>query len=127
MAQPEFDPESGLMQFANVGLNSLLALDGQVLAAMVDLLGRSKDFGSLSERRRQYKNLIQEWLWDYKRTVFANWLVNGKFVEALASTSFFPMVASLSASDQVETLVTQYLKPERKFGGKFTLPSAARE
>ena len=53
--------------------------------------------------------------------------MNEKFVEALAPTSFFPMVAGVATSDQVEALLTQYLKPEDKFGGKFTLPSAARD
>ena len=125
--EAEFDPESGLMQSADVGLNSLLALDGQVLAAMADLLGRSKDFINLSERTRKHKSIMQEWLWDHRRAVFANRLVNGKFVEALAPTSFFPMVAGVATSDQVEALLTQYLKPEDKFGGKFTLPSAARD
>ena len=48
--------------------------------------------------------------------------MNGKFVEALAPTSFFPMVAGVATSDQVEALLTQYLKPEDTFGGKFTLP-----
>ena len=58
----EFDPESGLMQSADVGLNSLFALDGQVLTAMADLRGRSKDFIILPERTQQHKNIIQEWL-----------------------------------------------------------------
>jgi len=47
--------------------------------------------------------------------------VNEKFVEALAPTSFFPMVAGVATSE-VEALLTQYLKPEDKFGRKFTQP-----
>jgi putative isomerase len=125
--EAEFDPQSGLMQSADVGLNSLLALDGEVLAAMADMLGFSRDFTNLSDRTRQHKGRIQEWLWDDDRSVFANRLVNGKFVDALAPTSFFPMVAGAATAGQVEALVTQYLKPEDKFGGKYTLPSAARD
>ena len=125
--EAEFDPESGLMQSADVGLNSLLALDGEVLAAIADILGYSSDFTSLSDRTRQHKARIQEWLWDDDRSVFANRLVNGKFVDALAPTSFFPMVAGAATAGQVEALVTKYLKPENKFGGIYMLPSAARD
>ena len=107
--------------------DELLALDGEVLAAMADMLGFSRDFTNLSDRTRQHKGRIQEWLWDDDRSVFANRLVNGKFVDALAPTSFFPMVAGAATAGQVEALVTQYLKPANKFGGKYTLPSAARD
>lgn len=125
--EAEFAPETGLMQSADVGLNSLLALDGEVLAAMAKLLCHPEDLTELSDRTARHKDRIKEWLWDESRSVFANRLTSGKFVEALAPTSFFPMVAGAAREDQVEALLTQYLQPENKFGGTFTLPAAPRD
>lgn len=122
-----FDPETGLMQSADVGLNSLLALDGEVLTAMARKLNHTEDLAELSERTTRHTDRIREWLWDDSRSVFANRLLSGKFVEPLAPTSFYPMVAGAAREDQVEALVTHYLRPKEKFGGKYTLPSAARD
>ena len=125
--EAEFDPETGLMQSADVGLNSLLALDGEVLSTMAQVLHQSGDAAWLCNNTTRHKDRIKFWLWDESRRVFANRLTNGKFVEALAPTSFFPMVANAACQDQVEALVTHYLTPEDKFGGKFALPSAPRD
>ncbi|WP_171136470.1 trehalase family glycosidase [Ruegeria sp. HKCCC1038] len=125
--EAEFDPETGLMQSADVGLNSLLALDGEVLAAMAELLCHSEDFTELSDRTARHKAQIKEFLWDDNRSVFANRLTSGRFVEALAPTSFFPMVAGAAREDQVEALLVKYLRPDTKFGGTYALPSAPRD
>lgn len=122
-----FDPDTGLLQSADVGLNSLLALDGEVLATMAQALDRPADVRELTLSTARHKQRINDWLWDENRSVFANRLVNGKFVEALAPTSFFPMVAGAASEEQVELLVTKYLEPEQKFGGTYALPSAPRD
>jgi len=45
-----FDPETGLLQAADVGLNALLALDGEVLSAMARRLGQAEDAAALTVR-----------------------------------------------------------------------------
>jgi len=122
-----FDPATGLLQSADVGLNSLLALDGAVLAAMARLLGHADASKTLGADTARHKARIKEWLWDDSRSVFANRLLDGTFVEALAPTSFFPMVAGAADTHQVEALVRLYLEPEDKFGGPYALPSAPRD
>jgi len=125
--EADFDPTSGLLQSADVGLNSLLALDGEVLALMARKLGFSSDEKEISERTEGHKARIGSWLWDASRSVFANRLSDGQFVDALAPTSFYPMVAGIASKDQVNSLIELYLKPDAKFGGKFSLPSAPRD
>ena len=125
--EADFDPVSGLLQSADVGLNSLLALDGEILMLMAQKLGFSDNEKEISERTGRHKIRIRSWLWDAKRAVFANRLLDGRFVDALAPTSFYPMVAGIASDDQVKSLIELYLEPKAKFGGKFSLPSAPRD
>jgi putative isomerase len=122
-----FDPHTGLLQSADVGLNSLLALDGEVLAQIARMLGNTRDANALTEQTEHHKQRVQAWLWDSGRAVFANRLRNGKFVDALAPTSFFPMVAGIATDAQAKSMIELYLQPPEKFGGRYALPSAPRD
>lgn len=122
-----FDPETGLLQSADAGANSLLAMDGEILALMAQQLGRRDEADALAAATTAHKARIRDQLWDPERGVFANRLRDGKFVEALAPTSFFPMVAGIATADQAQAMVRNYLRPEAKFGGAFALPSAPRD
>ncbi|MGQ7847017.1 MGH1-like glycoside hydrolase domain-containing protein [Granulosicoccus sp. 3-233] len=123
----EFDASTGLIQAADVGLNSLLALDGEILAQMARLLELDDEALRLEQQGEAHRKRIAEWLWDDSRGVFANRMMDGRFVQALAPTSFFPMAAGIATEAQVDSLIRNYLKPEEKFGGQFVLPSATRD
>lgn len=123
----EFDASTGLIQSADVGLNSMLALDGEILVQMATLLELEAEANRLEQQNKAHKARIADWLWDETRSVFANRLVNGQFVQPLAPTSFFPMAAGIASDDQVDSLIEHYLLPEEKFGGRFVLPSATRD
>lgn len=123
----DFDSETGLIQSADVGLNSLLALDGEILAQMAAVLSLDKEAKRLELQSSRHKARVAEWLWDESRGVFANRLIDGRFVQPLAPTSFFPMAAGIASSAQVDSLITHYLLPEEKFGGYYGLPSATRD
>jgi putative isomerase len=122
-----FDAETGLLLSADVGVNSLLALDGEILALMAAELGLDEERRRLSERSDRHKARIGEWLWDAERGVFANRLLSGEFVEPLAPTSFYPMVAGAASAEQCECLIDRYLLAPDKFGGPLGLPSATRD
>ncbi|MFK7894067.1 MAG: trehalase family glycosidase [Granulosicoccus sp.] len=123
----EFDASTGLIQAADVGLNSMLALDGEILVQMATMLKLETEANRLEQQNKAHKACIADWLWDETRGIFANRLVNGQFVQPLAPTSFFPMAAGIASDDQVDSLIKRYLLPEEKFGGRFVLPSATRD
>ncbi len=110
-----------------MGLNSLLALDGEMLSLMARTLGKGDVAERLEAQAASHKQRIGEWLWDERRGVFANRLLDGTFVEALAPTSFFPLAAGAADSEQTDSLVTRYLLAPDKFGGPIGLPSVARD
>ena len=122
-----FDPESGLLLSADVGLNSLLALDGEILALMARALGRVEEAARLEGQAAAHKARIGEHLWDAERGVFANRLLSGAFIEPLAPTSFYPLAAGIATPEQSESMVRRYLLAPEKFGGPVGLPSVTRD
>jgi putative isomerase len=122
-----FDEASGLLLAADVGLNALAALDGEVLALMARTLGQDAEADELERQVAAHKARIAEWLWDETRQVFANRMLDGTFVAPLAPTSFYPLVAGIGTPEQRDALVERHLRPEDKFGGAFALPSVTRD
>ncbi|WP_119459319.1 MGH1-like glycoside hydrolase domain-containing protein [Rhodospirillaceae bacterium SYSU D60014] len=120
------DAQSRTLDCADVGLNSLLALDGEMLARMMRVLGQVEIADRLESRSEVLRQRIQTELWDEERGVFANRLWSGKFVRSLAPTSFYPLLAGAATPEQVEKLLL-LLKDERKFGGRWLLPSVTRD
>ena len=122
-----FDEETGLLMAADVGLNSITVIDGEVLTMMAAELGRSADHEALTNRVATHKQRIAEWLWDEKREIFSNRMIDGSFVPSLAPTSFYPLAAGIGTPDQVDRMIARYLVDERKFGGEWVLPSVTRD
>ncbi|WP_299619046.1 amylo-alpha-1,6-glucosidase [Pelagibius sp.] len=122
-----FDPESGLLLSADVGLNSLLALDGEILALIARALGRTDEAARLEAQVATHKARIGEQLWDAERGVFANRLLDGVFIDSLAPTSFFPLAAGIATPEQSESMISRYLLAPEKFGGPIGLPSVTRD
>jgi putative isomerase len=111
---------------ADVGLNSLLALDGEMLALIAAELGEAAEARRMGERAEALKHRIAENLWDDERKVFANRLWSGKFVRSIAPPSFYPLLCGAARPDQAEAMVAMLSDP-RKFGGQWILASVTRD
>ena len=122
-----FDEVSGLLLAADVGVNSMAALDGELLERIFNELGELATAQQLGERTVTHKERIAEWLWDESRGIFANRMISGEFVSTLAPTSFFPMAAGIGSKDQSQRMIQGYLNHPSKFGGEFCLPSVTRD
>ena len=122
-----FDEVSGLLLAADVGVNSMAALDGELMERIFNELGELDIGQQLKERTFSHKQRIAEWLWDERRGIFANRMINGEFVSTLAPTSFFPMAAGIGSMDQAHRMIQDYLNNPSKFGGEFGLPSVTRD
>lgn len=119
-------PESHTLDCEDVGLNSLLALDGEMLALAAAELGRDGEARRLETRARALAGRIGETLWDPEREVFANRLWSGRFVASMAPTSFYPLIAGAASPAQARALLG-WLEDPRRFGGRFVLPSVSRD
>jgi len=124
--QAEYDPVTRTLTTLDVGLNSLLALDAEMLALIADALGQwddASDFAGLAERAR---DKIRAELWDETRGLFANRLRSGAFVRSVGPTSFYPLVSGAPTPGQAERLVA-HLDDPATFGGEFVIPGTSRD
>jgi len=123
--EAEYDPQTRCLTTIDVGLNSLLALDAEMLSAMAAELGEAGEathYAHIAERTRA---LVRETLWDEQRGIFGNRLRSGAFVRSVSPTSFYPLVAGIATEHQIELLLG-HLDDPSMFGGKFAIPSVSR-
>ncbi len=122
-----FEEATGKLLAADVGMNSIAAIDGEVLALMAAELGKNDLSAELRESNKAHKARIAEWLWDESRGVYANRMLDGTFVPSIAPTSFFPLAAGVATEDQTDRMIGGYLLDPAKFGGDYGLPSVTRD
>ena len=120
-----YDPQTRTLASEDVGVNSLLALDAEILALIAEELGRDEagTFAATAERTRAK---IRDELWDRERRIFANRLRSGRFVRSVGPTSFYPMIAGAATREQVRALLA-HLDDPAKFGGEPGIPSVSRD
>ena len=121
-----YDPETRTLASFDVGLNSLLALDAEMLAELATELGFTAEAAAHAARAEATRARIRTELWDEARGIFANRLWSGAFVRSLGPTSFYPFVAGVPTPEQTERLLA-HLADERTFGGPFPIPGTARD
>ena len=119
-------PGAHTLDCEDVGLNSLLVLDAEMLALAAMELGLDGDARRLEARARDLATRIREELWDPEREVFANRLWSGRFVSSIAPTSFYPLIAGAASATQARALLG-WLDDPKRFGGRFALPSVSRD
>jgi putative isomerase len=124
--EASLDTKSWTLDCADVGLNSLLALDGEMLARIAHALGDTTTAARIEERAAGLRGRISERLWDPERRVFANRLWSGRFVRSLSPTSFYPLLAGAATAEQAQAMV-QLLDDREAFGGDWLLPSVTRD
>ena len=124
--EADLDKPSGCLDSFDVALNSLLALDGEVLAELARHRGDAATAKRLGERSAALRARIKEQLWDAKRGVFANRRWGGNFVRSIAPTCFYPLLADATDAAQRQLLLT-WLEDPIKFGGAHRLPSVTRD
>jgi putative isomerase len=124
--ETQFDPATGCLDAADVGLNALLVVDAEVLADWAKHLGDRATADRLLQRAAALRQRIADRLWDSSRRIFANRRWSGDFVRSLAPTSFYPLLADAADPQQQRDLCAALADPA-KFGGKWRLPSVTRD
>ncbi|MGC9974275.1 MAG: trehalase family glycosidase, partial [Gaiellaceae bacterium] len=118
-----FNPAANTLEFEEPGHNSLLVLEGQMLARIARELGHEDEADALERSAAALAARISEELWDPDREIFAGRYWSGGFAPQLSPTSFFPLVAGAATPEQTETLIQKHLLNESEFWGELPLPS----
>jgi putative isomerase len=109
----------------DVGLNSLIGLDAEMLGCLASALGRDREARDHHSRAAAHTLRVKRHFWDSSRGIFANRLWNGNFVKSLAPTSFFPLLIRAADPPQIASLM-RHLSNRESFGGRYIVPSVSR-
>jgi putative isomerase len=121
-----YDPATRTLSTLDVGLNSALALDAEMLAAIARELGRDQEADAFAALAADTAEKIRTELWDEARGLFANRQRRGGFVASVGPTSFFPLLCGAATEAQARRLLDHLADPAT-FGGAFVLPNATRD
>jgi neutral trehalase len=120
-----YNPQTHLVEYADVGLMSMYIADCGALAKIADALGKATEAKELRDRAARYGAKLAT-LWDDKAGIFLNKdLHTGKSNTRLSPTNFYPMLAKVATPEQAKTMVEKHLMNPDEFWGEWVIPSIA--
>jgi putative isomerase len=122
-----YDPQTHLLEFADVGLMSLYIADCDALAQIAGELGKGDEEKELTARAARYREKLAT-LWDPHTGIFLNKdLHSGQFSTRLSPTNFYPLLARAATPEQAHTMIEKHLLNPQEFEGQWVIPSIARD
>ncbi|MGD0630339.1 MAG: trehalase family glycosidase [Terracidiphilus sp.] len=122
-----YNPQSHLLEFADVGLMSMYIADCDALAKIADALGKTVDAKELRDRSARYRAKLAT-LWDEHSGIFLNKdLHTGQSSMRLSPTNFYPMLAHAATPEQAKTMVEKHLLNTKEFWGEWVIPAIERD
>ena len=121
-----YDPQSQLLEVADVGLMSLYIADCDALAQIADVLARPAEARELRDRSDRYRARLST-LWSEQDGIFLNKdLHTGQFSRRLSPTNFYPLLARAATPTQAQAMIQKHLLNPNEFWGQWIIPSIAR-
>lgn len=125
-----YDPRTGRMLQADVGLSALYALDAACLARMAQTLGLREDADALDDEADRMRDRIDALMWDDAAGVYRNRRPDGRLSDRISPTSFYPLLCLDALDERARTrarrLVREHLLNPAEFWGERPLPSTPR-
>jgi putative isomerase len=122
-----FDPATGRFRIQDVGLNGLYVADCRALADIADVIGRAPEAAELRQRADQISRGMDA-LWSLSFGLYLNRRTDtGEESKRLSPTLFYPLIGRVPTQDRAAEMVDQHLLNPREFGGRYGLPSIARD
>lgn len=121
-----YNPQTHLLEYADVGMTSLYIADCEALAEIADVLNKTAEAKELKDRAERYRAKLAT-LWDDRAGVFLNKnLHTGQMNTRLSPTNFYPLLAKAATPEQAKTMVEKHLLNKDEFWGEWVMPSIAR-
>lgn len=121
-----YNPNTHLLEYADVGMTSLYIADCDALAQIADVLHRATEAKELRDRAARYRIKLAT-LWDERAGIFLNRnLRTGENSQRLSPTNFYPMLARAATTEQARTMIEKHLLNPNEFWGEWVIPSIAR-
>jgi hypothetical protein len=121
-----YNPQTHLVEYADVGLMSLYVADCDALAKIADALGKATEAKELRDRAARYRTKLAT-MWDEKAGIFLNRdLHTGQPNARLSPTNFYPLLAKAATPEQAKTMIEKHLMNPDEFWDQWVIPSIAR-
>ncbi len=121
-----YNPQSHLVEYADVGLMSLYIADCDALAKIAAGLGKTPEEKELKDRAARYRARLAT-MWDEQAGIFLNRdLHTGQANARLSPTNFYPLLAKAATPEQAKTMIDKHLLNEDEFWGEYVIPSIMR-
>ncbi len=121
-----YNPQTHLLEYADVGMTSLYIADCDALAEMAGEVGKAAEAKELRERAARYRAKLAT-LWDEQAGIFLNKdLHTGQMNKRLSPTNFYPLLAKAATPEQARTMIEKHLLNKDEFWGEWIMPSIAR-
>jgi glycogen debranching enzyme len=122
-----FDPGTGRFRIQDVGLNGLYVADCRALADIADVIGRNAEAAELRLRAGRFSREMEA-LWSPSAGLYLNRRTDtGAASPRISPTMFYPLIGRVPAPERAAEMVEQHLMNPREFGGRYGLPSIARD
>ncbi|MGD0630579.1 MAG: trehalase family glycosidase [Terracidiphilus sp.] len=122
-----FNPQTHLLEFADVGLMSIYIADCDALAIIAETLQKPADAQELRARGARYRAKLGT-LWSDEHGIFLNKdLHTGQFSTRLSPTLLYPMLAHAATAGQAKRMVDEHLLNSKEFWGEWVIPAIARD
>lgn len=121
-----YNPETGLIMQADVGLSGLFIKDCRSLMYIAGELDYKDDVNMLKRRMERAEEGLMS-LWHAESGIFKNFdLATGKWVHRLTPMNFFALYSSKITEAQKQSMIEDYLLNPAEFWGDYVLPSVSR-
>jgi len=109
--QLKFNDRTHTVELSPIGLNSLIALDAEILTLIARELGLPSE--SMQARYDKLKATINQVLWSEEDGLYLSRHWNGKFRKAVSVDNFLPLLAGIPDQKRADLIVSKLPAAER--------------
>lgn len=122
-----FNPETHLLELADVGLMGLYVMDCEALADMARILGKEADAGELDATADRVRQALAA-MWSPGWKAFLNQTMPNRGASMRVSpTNFYALLAGAATQEQAASMTEAWFNVARHLGGRWKLPSISRD
>lgn len=121
-----YNKKTNTMELADVGLNSLYALDCKCLAVISHICDRISEEKFYHAEFQRVKGLMNDNMYDPDTGMYCNLHWNGEKDYRFSPTNFYPLLAGIPSDGQAKAMVNGHLLNEEEFWGTYVIPSISK-
>jgi len=122
----KYNDQTHTLEFSSVALNSLYALDTELMVSISREIGLTTEGDRWQRRYDETKRLMNEKLWSEEDGMYLDRHWDGQFSRRMSLENFYPLIAGIPDQPRAKRMLAT-LRNHRKFWGQQLLPSIPRD